>query len=94
MRHRCWSAEVDYVCILFGTDVIVQVVIGEPFKALMLLCRGIYMTQMLLCRSVVGKHLKALMLWCISALFNFLVLGWKTEPCPKYVADCICQCYY
>ena len=41
-----------------GTDVIVQVIIGEPFKALMLLCRGIYLTQILLCRSVVVNLLK------------------------------------
>ena len=61
----------DYACMLFGTDVIVQVVIGEPLKALMLLCRSIYITQMLLCSSVVGKPLKALMLWCRGALFNF-----------------------
>ena len=47
-----------------GTDVIVQVVISEPLKALMLLCIGIYFMQMVLCRSVVGKPLKALMLWC------------------------------
>ena len=71
MRHSCWSAKVDYVCMLFGKDVIVQVVIGEPLKALILLCRSVYMTHMLLCRSVVGKPLKALMLWCRDALFNF-----------------------
>ena len=59
------------MCVFFSTDVIVQVVIGKPLKPLMLLCRGIYLTQMLSCRSVVGKPLKALMLWCRGALFNF-----------------------
>ena len=48
-----------------------QVVIVEPLGALMLLCRGIFLTQMLLCGSVDGKPLKALMLWCRGALFSF-----------------------
>ena len=29
-----------YSCIHLGTDVIVQVIIGEPLRALMLFCRG------------------------------------------------------
>ena len=54
------------------TDVIVQVIIGEPLKALMLLCRGIYLTQMLLCRFAVVNLLKH---WCYGAEVLYLVFS-------------------
>ena len=72
MKHKCWSAEVNYSFILWPrcywaglcywrtssvTDVVVQ--------------RYLFLAQLLLSKSVVGKPLKALLLWYRGALFHF-----------------------
>ena len=54
-----------------GTDVIVQVIIGEPLKALMLLCTGTSSDTDVFVQICCSKPLKALMLWFRGALFSF-----------------------
>ena len=54
-----------------GTDVIVQVIISEPLKALMLLCRGNLFDTDVIVHICCSKPLKALMLWYRGALFSF-----------------------
>ena len=54
-----------------GTDVIVQVIIGEPLKALMLLCRGNLSDTDAIVQICCSKPLKALMLWCRGTLLSF-----------------------
>ena len=54
-----------------GTDVIVQVIIGEPLKVLMLLCTGTLSDTDVIVQICCSKPLKALMLWFRGALFSF-----------------------
>ena len=54
-----------------GTDVIVQVIINEPLKTLVFLCRDNLSDTDVIVQICCSKSLKALMLWCRDALFSF-----------------------
>ena len=77
-----------------GTDVIVQVIIGEPLKALMLLCRGNLFDTDVIMQICCSKPLKALMLWCRGALFSFQFWDGKQNLVLNMWQGCICQCFY
>ena len=66
-----------------GTDVIVQVIIGKPLKALMLLCRGNLSGTDVIVKICYNKPLKALMLWCTGALFSFQFWDGKKNLVPN-----------
>ena len=64
------------------TDVIVQVIIGEPLKALMLLCRGNLSDTDIIVLICGSKPLEPLMLWCRGALFCFQFWDGKQNLVP------------
>ena len=66
-----------------GTDVIVQVITGEPLKALMLLCRGNLSNTDCIVQICCSKPPKALMLWCRGALFSFQFWDGKQNLVPN-----------
>ena len=68
-----------------GTDVIMQVyVTGEPHKSTdVVVQRYLLLAQILSCKSVVGKPLKALILWCRGALFCFYFWDGKQNFVPN-----------
>ena len=66
-----------------GTDVIVQAIICEPLKALMLLCGGNLSDTNILMQICCSKPLKALILWCRGALFSFQFWDGKQNLVPN-----------
>ena len=66
-----------------GTDVIVQLIIGESLKALMLLCRGNLFDTDVIVQISCSKPLKSLMLWCRGTLFSFQFWDGKQNLVPN-----------
>ena len=66
-----------------GTDVIGQVIIGEPLQALMLLCRGNLSDIDVIVQICCNKPLKVLKLWCRGVLFSFQFWDGKQNLVPN-----------
>ena len=67
----------------FGTDVIVQVIIVKPLKALILVCRGNLSGTDVIVHICCSKPLKALVLWCRGSSFSFQFWDGKQNFVPN-----------
>ena len=70
IRHRCRSAEVDYLCIIYAQMLLCRLLMVNLLKHWC--CAEVFILALiLLCKSIGGKPLEALMLWYRGTLFSF-----------------------